>query len=176
MFLPSKKLPWCQHRRLWKIPCFLSKLLLFSSCDARTDVCGAIPAPAKNPYTVGIWGLFWPAWCRSLTCNHFSHLKLLKIYHISWCSGFHFFVVFLPSWGNSSTPEGKRRTGAYKGTQGHLFPLMAPATHFPWIPLKRKDHLLFYAVVLKWEINILIFLHEIQSPIIFPYIFYVLLP
>ena len=121
MFLSSKKLPWCRHRRLWKILCFLSKLPLFSSCDARTDVCGAIPAPAKNPHTVGIWGLFWPAWCRSLTCNHFLHLKSPEIYRILWYSKSHFSADFLPSWGNSSTLERKLHTGAYKGTQGILY-------------------------------------------------------
>ena len=121
MFFIVQKRTWCQHRRLRKIPCFLSKLPLFSSCDARTDVCGAIPAPAKNPHTVGIWGLFWPVWCRSLTCYHFSHFKASKLHHVSWWFKIRFSADFLPSWGNSSTLERNRHTGAYKGTQGVFF-------------------------------------------------------
>ena len=121
MFFIVQKRTWCRYRRLWKIPLFLSKLPFFSSCDARTDVCGTIPAPAKNPHTVGIWELFWPAWCRSLTCNHFLYFKPPEIHHILWYIKIRFSFDFLPSWGNSSTLERKLHTRAYKGTQGVFF-------------------------------------------------------
>ena len=136
MFFILQKRTWCRHRRLWKILCFLSKLPLFSFCDARTDVCGAFLTSSKNPHTVGIWGLFWPAWCRSFTCNHFSHLKSLKIYHILWCIKIRFSADFPPSWGNSSTLERKRHTGAYKSKQGHplRFVKLHPVLSF-FIPL-----------------------------------------
>ena len=137
MFFIVQKRPWCRYRRLWKILCFLSKLPLFSSFDSRTDVCGAIPAPAKNPHTVGIWGLFWPVWCRSLTCNHFLHLKSPEIYHILWYSKSRFSADFLSSWGNSSTLEKNATQGRTRAHRASF--TVNNAVHILSLPIAQKS-------------------------------------
>ena len=135
---------WCRYRCLWKIPCFLSKVSLFSSCDARTDVCDLFMTSdfeGNNPRTTGIGGNWGEKRHRRFNLQSFFALQTARnISHfvIFKNSFFRWFSTFM---GNSSTLERKRHTGGYKGTQrGILWRLLNCVLFFLFSPSKCNSY------------------------------------
>ena len=134
---------WCRYRCLWKIPCFLSKLSLFSSCDSQADVCGLFMTSdfeCNNPRTAGIGRNCGGKWHRRFNLQTFFAFQKPEIYHISWYFEIRFSTVFLSPRSNPSTLERKCHTGAYKGTQGHPLLLIAPPILFLYPSLEKRGN------------------------------------